>query len=88
MMDWIRTMAERLSVEEEDGKLCARKQMSRQTQLTAMHPYLPTHPMLGKASCATLGVFTPPPPPRVAYTINDKGGLYLFNGEGQPTGNS
>jgi hypothetical protein len=41
VMDWIRTMAERLSTEEEDGMLCMREQMSRKSQLAATFPSLP-----------------------------------------------
>jgi hypothetical protein len=83
-MDWIRTMVESLNVEGEDGKLCARRQMGRQSQLATTFPTLHTHATLGKASCAVLGVFTP----RVAYTINDRGGqAHLSDGVGQPIGN-
>jgi hypothetical protein len=70
VLDWISTMAENSSVEEEDGKLCARGQMSWQSQLVVKFPSLPTHAMLEKASCAAFGVLTP----SAAYTVNDKGG--------------
>jgi hypothetical protein len=78
-MDWIRTMVESLNVEGEDGKLCARRQMGRQSQLAATFPTLHTH-----ATCAVLGVFTP----HVSYTVNDRGGqAHLSDGVGQPIGN-
>jgi hypothetical protein len=70
VMDWIRTMAESLSMEEEDGKLCTREQMSRHSQLTATFPSLLIHTNLEKVSCMALGVFTPD----AAYTVNVKGG--------------
>jgi hypothetical protein len=62
-MDWIRTRAESSSIEEEDGKLCTRRQMSRYSQLASTFPSLPTHAMLEKGSGATLDDFTPQPTP-------------------------